>query len=131
MPTPVTFTDTRYSSQQSLVFRATEEESGRVVALKKSRISLRVKRPSLRHESRILRLLQTHPAIPTLYGYGQLPYFEYLAMELLGSSISQPDGTAIAPKTVVAIILQCVNHLKSLIHLLLSYILSFVIAFGP
>lgn len=89
---------------------------GRAVALKKSRCSLVIKKPHLRHESRILQLLQSHPAIPAIYGYAHLPHFEYLAMELLGESVSdlQPDGTKIAPKTVVSVVLQTVSALSSL-----------------
>lgn len=60
---------------------------GRFVALKKSRVSLRVKRPLLQHEARILLRLQGHAAIPNLYAYGRLEHFEYLSMELLGPSL--------------------------------------------
>ena len=74
---------------QGIVYQAVEANSGQTVALKKSRVSQRVKRTVLRYESRILQLLQTHPAIPVIYGYGQLPHFEYLAMELLGPSVKE------------------------------------------
>ncbi|GJJ07546.1 hypothetical protein Clacol_001748 [Clathrus columnatus] len=56
----------------SMIFRAEDLKSGQVVALKKSRVPLRVKRPILQYESRVLRMLQGHPAIPELYGYGHL-----------------------------------------------------------
>lgn len=72
------------------VYRATctsIEGAEHVVALKKSRVSLRVKRPLLQHEARVLLRLQGHPAIPKLYAYGQLEHFEYLSMELLGPSL--------------------------------------------
>jgi predicted Ser/Thr protein kinase len=61
-----------------------EECSGICAAIKKSRVSLRVKRTMLRHEARVLQLLQGHPAIPTLFGYQRLPHFEYIAVDLLG-----------------------------------------------
>ncbi|EIM89246.1 kinase-like protein, partial [Stereum hirsutum FP-91666 SS1] len=98
----------------SRVFRGTDMGCGRAVALKKSRCSLVIKKPHLRHESRILQLLQSHPAIPAIYGYAHLPHFEYLAMELLGESVSdlQPDGTKIAPKTVVSVVLQTMSALQ-------------------
>ena len=55
--------------QQAIVYDA-EECSGVYVAItKKSRVSLRVKRIMLRHEARVLQLLQGHPATPTLFGY--------------------------------------------------------------
>ena len=45
--------------------------SGLIVAIKKSRVSLRVKRPVLQHESPILQLLQNNPGMPVLPGYAQ------------------------------------------------------------
>jgi hypothetical protein len=69
--------------QQAMVHDA-EECSGPYAAIKKSRVSLRVKRTMLRHEARVLQLLQGHPAIPTLFGYQRLPHFEYIAVDLLG-----------------------------------------------
>ncbi|KAF8600218.1 kinase-like protein [Ceratobasidium sp. AG-I] len=71
------------------VFRATEIGGiGRVAAVKKSRASLRVKRPHLQHEGRLIQMLQGHPSIPTLFGYGRFEHFEYLSMELLEASLS-------------------------------------------
>lgn len=49
---------------------------------------MRVKRTGLRHETRILQLLQGHDAIPAVYAYGQLEHFEYISMEILGMSVS-------------------------------------------
>ena len=57
-------------------------------AIKKSRVSLRVKRTMLRHEARVLQLLQGHSAIPTLLGYERLPHFEYIAVDLLGRNMN-------------------------------------------
>jgi predicted Ser/Thr protein kinase len=54
---------------QGRVYKAVEEGSGHIVGVKKSRVSVRVKRTSLRHEARILQLLEGHPAIPVLFGY--------------------------------------------------------------
>ena len=55
--------------------------------MKKSRVSLRVKRTALKHEGRILQLLQGHPSIPEVYAHGRLEHFEYLSMELLGRCV--------------------------------------------
>jgi serine/threonine protein kinase len=57
------------------------------VALKKSRVSLKVKRTLLRHEANIMRLLTGHPSIPGVFAYGRVEHFEHLAMELLGRSL--------------------------------------------
>jgi len=71
-----------------MVFDA-EECSGLSAAIKKSRVSLRVKRTMLRHEARVLQLLEGHPAIPTLFGYQRVPHFEYIPIDLLGQSMKE------------------------------------------
>ena len=82
-----------------------------MVALKKSRISLRVQRTILRHEARVLQLLQGHKAFPRLIGYARVPHFEYLALELLGESMRNKikEGRALSKATVTAVGLQMVS----------------------
>jgi predicted Ser/Thr protein kinase len=58
-----------------------------VIACKKSRVSLRVRRTTLRHGARIMQLFQGHPAIPKLVGYHREAHFEYIGMELLGKEL--------------------------------------------
>ncbi|KAG9078306.1 hypothetical protein FS749_009712 [Ceratobasidium sp. UAMH 11750] len=70
-----------------VVYRATEISTGREVALKQSRVSLRVKRSLLRHEAAVLQLLSGHRAIPEVYAYGRVEHFELLSMQLLGQSL--------------------------------------------
>jgi hypothetical protein len=72
---------------QSIVYSATERESGRITALKKSRVSLRVKRTLLKHEARVLRYLSGHPSIPEVFAYGRIKHFEFLSMQLLHRSL--------------------------------------------
>jgi casein kinase I family protein HRR25 len=72
---------------QAQVFRATDQETGQLVAVKKSRVSLRVKRTLFHHEARVLQSLQGHPSIPAVYAIGRFNHFEYLAMELLTRSL--------------------------------------------
>nr|GAT50001.1 kinase-like protein [Mycena chlorophos] len=76
--------------------------SGAVVAVKKARVSLTLKRPPLQHEVRILQTLQGHPAIPQLVGYYHGLHFEYIAMELLGEPIKAKvkDGMGVSQETV-------------------------------
>ncbi|KAM6494724.1 Protein kinase-like domain containing protein [Amanita muscaria] len=100
------------SGTYGLVFKAVEAKSGRTVALKKSRVSQRLNRTIIRYESRILHLLQGHPAIPAIYGYGQLPHFEYLAMELLGPSVKDCATGPVAVITVVRVVLQMLSALE-------------------
>ncbi|KAI6112618.1 putative casein kinase-1 hhp1 [Pisolithus sp. B1] len=103
----------------SIVYRATEEGSGRTVAIKKSRVSNLVKRPTLQHETRLLQLLKGQAAIPAVYGYGQLEHFEYMAMELLGPSVAQlrKDDAGVSVKTVIRVVdqvLAALEHIHSL-----------------
>jgi serine/threonine protein kinase len=83
------------STYQATVYRALDPKDATPlpIAIKKARVSQRIQRPHLRHEARLLRALEGHPAIPRLVAYGHLQHFEYLAMELLGKSLEQ-----IAPK---------------------------------
>jgi len=83
----------------------------------------------LRYESRILQLLQGHPAIPAIYGYGQLPHFEYLAMELLGPSIEGCTTGPLGVTTVVRIVLQVVCVALRLLLTSSFTLLKFAIAF--
>ena len=67
-----------------IIFQTAEANSGWTVALlRKSHASQRVKCMILQYESRILQLLQGHPEIPAIYGYSQLPHFEYIVMASL------------------------------------------------
>lgn len=81
------------------------------VAVKKSRVSLRVERTILRHEARVLQVLQGHPAIPKLFGYRRVPHFEYIAIDLLGENLSKSckPGHALCAGTVARIADQMVS----------------------
>ena len=59
------------------MYRATERESGRVVALKKSRVSLRAQRTLLQHEA------------AEVFAYGRVGHFEMLSMQLLHKNIAE------------------------------------------
>jgi len=99
-----------------MVFTATEHGSGIFAAIKKSRISLRVQRTMLRHEARVMQLLQGHPAIPRLFGYLRVPHFEYIAIELLGQDMkgSCKPGHALKVGTVASIAEQLLSALEHL-----------------
>ncbi|KAE9401965.1 kinase-like protein [Gymnopus androsaceus JB14] len=109
-----------------VIFKATEISNANfVIALKKSRASRKIKRTLLRHESRVLQLLQGHVAIPAVYAYGHLDHFEYLAIELLGPSLADKlhflDGAGLKVKTVIRIVDQALSalehvHSKGIIH---------------
>ncbi|KAF9484910.1 kinase-like protein [Pholiota conissans] len=95
------------------VYKAIDTTSEHHVALKKTRVSQKVKRTILQYESWVIQLLQGHPAIPILFGYGRLPHFEYLAMELLGPSVNEcTSGGPIAVKTVTQVVLKMLSALE-------------------
>ncbi len=82
-----------------------------------SRVSKRVKRPLLQHETRILQLLKGQVAIPLVYAYGQLEHFEYMAMEILGPSVAERQKkngleTGVMLTTVIRIVEQVVRKMK-------------------
>ncbi|KAG1902947.1 kinase-like domain-containing protein [Suillus fuscotomentosus] len=71
------------------VYKATRIVTGQIMAVKKSRASLALKTTVLDHEQQVLQRLQGHPSIPRVFAYGQLEHFEYLAMQLLGTSLGE------------------------------------------
>ncbi|KIL64828.1 hypothetical protein M378DRAFT_564851 [Amanita muscaria Koide BX008] len=102
-------------SEKSIVYKASERGSDKLVAIKKSRVSNKVKRPILQHEARVLEVLQGGPLIPVVYGYGQLDHFEYMAMELLGPSVAdqqQKGGAGVMVETVIRVVYQVLSGLQ-------------------
>ncbi|KAF9237981.1 kinase-like domain-containing protein [Melanogaster broomeanus] len=98
-----------------IVLRGVETASGMSLAVKKSRVSIRVKRSLLRYEARVVQVLSGHPAIPAIYGYGRFPHFEYLAMELGGKNVKelgQSNQGRTPLKTVILLALQMISALQ-------------------
>lgn len=71
------------------MYRATDCDSGITVALKKARVSLRVKHTLLDHEARVMMLLSGHKSIPKVFAYGRVAHFEMLSMQLLSRSLDK------------------------------------------
>ncbi|KAF7329818.1 Kinase-like protein [Mycena kentingensis (nom. inval.)] len=105
-------------TKTSVVFQGLQPDGTAIAAIKQSRVSLRIERPFLRHEARILQLLQGHKSIPRLLGYFRGPHFEYIALELLGETlkeqIHQEDGAALLPETVARVGMQMLSALEHL-----------------
>ncbi|CAE7185301.1 unnamed protein product [Rhizoctonia solani] len=105
------------------VFRAIQNDTKSVVAVKQSRISLQLNRPSLQHEARVLKLLSGHPGIPEVYAYGRIEHFELISMQLLHRSLRnavEEDGL-MSVKTVANIAYQMMDalqhvHAHGLVH---------------
>ncbi|KAG9099326.1 hypothetical protein FRC06_005386 [Ceratobasidium sp. 370] len=103
----------------SIVYHATEIDTGRAVALKKSRISLRVNRSLLQHEARVLKILSGHPTVPGVYSYGRMDHFEFFSMELLHRSLGNVvDEEGPLP---LAIVLDVADQMICLIDFGLTY----------
>jgi hypothetical protein len=89
---------------EGMVTRAGSKQT--TCAVKKMRVSLRVGRPMLEHESRVLYLLRGHTGIPALLGYGRFPHFDYMAMDLLGPTVrrkvSHGQGVSLLTVLIVA-----------------------------
>ncbi|KAG8751307.1 hypothetical protein FRC11_009521 [Ceratobasidium sp. 423] len=105
------------------VFRAIETSTQRVVALKQSRASLRLKRPVLQHEARVLKLLSCHPNIPEVYAYGRIEHFELMSMQLLHRSLGDvvEEGGPLGIRMVANVASQMLDalqhvHFYSLVH---------------
>lgn len=93
------------SGNYGQVWKAVDETSGTVFACKASRASLRLKRPLLRYEARVLQLLQGHRCILELLGYRHVEHFEFLGLELMGKELKamlQPEH-AMKPATALRV----------------------------
>ena len=90
---------------QSIVFSATERETGRIVALKQARVSL--------HEASVLWALRAHTAIPEIIGYGRIEHFELLSIPFYDKCVSDLVSESESPPslpTVLKIADQLVSH---------------------
>ncbi|KAG1741569.1 kinase-like domain-containing protein [Suillus paluster] len=103
---------------QARVFKATDQITGQVVAVKKSRVPLRFKRTVIQHEARVLQMLCGHPTIPLVCAVERFEHFEYLSMELLGPNIraivekAEAVRKRIAPRLAVQM-LSALKHVHS------------------
>ncbi|KAJ1302974.1 hypothetical protein OPQ81_003266 [Rhizoctonia solani] len=71
------------------VFKAVQTDTQSVVVLKQSRAPLRLKRPVLQHEARVLKLLSGRPGFPEVYAYDALKHVH--SHSLIHSDI-KPDN---------------------------------------
>ncbi|KAJ7074653.1 kinase-like domain-containing protein [Mycena amicta] len=58
------------------------------IALKKMHITKHVKNAMLMHEAAALLKLRGHESVPSVYAWGRSQYYEYLALQLLGPTLS-------------------------------------------
>lgn len=98
-----------------LVRRGVREDSGEEVAVKLE--ARTVRRPLLEREAEVLRLLQGCEYVPRIYSNGLCDSYSFLAMQLLGCSLSQKlrsSGGHLSPATVLRCSLQMLAALKFL-----------------
>lgn len=98
-----------------LVRRGVMQGTGEEVAVKLE--ARPVRRPLLEREAEILRLLQACEYVPRIYSNGVSDSYSFLAMQLLGSSLSQKlrvCGGHLSPATVLHCSVQMLAALKFL-----------------
>nr|GAT58889.1 kinesin-like protein [Mycena chlorophos] len=113
--TSLTLTTRLGSGATSTVYRAVESPTGNIVAVKKSRASQRLKRPILQYEAAVIHHLAGHPALPQVFGYGHLPHFEYLSLELLHGCLAS-EKAPLASSVVSSVadqMLRALEHVHS------------------
>jgi hypothetical protein len=66
-----------------------KNSEGDAVAVKKSRATASVTHTLLKHEACALILVAPHKGFPRPYAWGRSQWFEYLALDLLGPSLSE------------------------------------------
>ncbi|KAK7696299.1 hypothetical protein QCA50_000953 [Cerrena zonata] len=104
------------SGSFSIVYKATEQDTGRVVALKKGRVSLRVNRTLFQHEAAVLQTLRGHPTIPDVFAYGRVEHFELLSIQYFDRCLD--DLMSETSPLSVTYVLRIANQLlSSLEHL--------------
>ncbi|KAJ7859967.1 hypothetical protein B0H14DRAFT_2576886 [Mycena olivaceomarginata] len=81
--------------------------AGYKLAVKKVHITKHVKTPMLQHEAAALSMLRGHESVPDVRCWGRSQYYEYTAMQLLGSLVKIFSKFESAP-TLVAITCQMV-----------------------
>ena len=96
---------------QSIVYKATEQHSGRVVALKKGRVSLLIKHTLFQHEAAALKTLRGHPSIPDAFAYGRIEHFELLSMPLYDQCLD--DLMSESSPLPVPLVLRIMDQLAS------------------
>ncbi|KAL1757778.1 kinase-like domain-containing protein [Schizophyllum commune] len=108
------------------VYRAHTTDSHqprRVFAVKKLHTTRRVKAPMLRHEACAMISLRGHASFPEVYAWGRTQYYEYLALEELGSDIYEPSKSAsgLTMRNLIALTCQMIDaleyvHSRHLVH---------------
>ncbi|KAK7683821.1 hypothetical protein QCA50_013197 [Cerrena zonata] len=81
------------------------------VALKKIHVTKHVKNPVLLHEAAALLMLKGHKSIPAVFAWGRSQYYEYLALQLLGSSITNFSHTP-TMRNLIAITCQMLDAME-------------------
>ncbi|KIM74256.1 hypothetical protein PILCRDRAFT_80244 [Piloderma croceum F 1598] len=105
------------SGSYSIVYEG-KNSRGNAVAVKKSRVTTSVAHTLLRHEACALVLLTPHKGFPRAHAWGRSQWFEYLAMDLLGPSLSDMLRMQGGQFNVGGVLLLTIQMARSLIDML-------------
>jgi hypothetical protein len=92
-----------------------KNSKGNAVAVKKSRVTTSVAHTLLRHEACAFVLLAPHKGFPRVHAWGRSQWFEYLAMDLLGPSLSDMLRTQGRRFNVGSVLLLTIQMVCSLV----------------
>ncbi|RPD68705.1 kinase-like protein [Lentinus tigrinus ALCF2SS1-7] len=97
---------------EGCVYRArATDDSQKLVAVKKCHVTDHVEHPRLQHEACALVLLRGHRAIPHVYAWGKSQFYEYLALELLDTDLSDMKGN-LTLRNLAALLHQLLDGLE-------------------
>jgi hypothetical protein len=91
-----------------------KNSEGETVAIKKSRVTASVAHTLLRHEACALILVAPHKGFPRVHAWGWSQWFEYLALDLLGPSLSEMMGKLDGQFSIGSVLLLTIQMVRFL-----------------
>ena len=99
-----------------IVYEGKNSEGDAVAAIKKSRVTASVAHTLLRHEACALLILGApHKGFPRVYAWGRSQWFEYLALDLLGPSLSEMLGKHGGQFSIGSVLLLTIQMVRLLV----------------
>jgi hypothetical protein len=97
-----------------IVYKGTNSE-GNAVAIKKLRVTASAAHTLLRHEACALIMIAPHKGFPRAYAWGRPQWFEYLALDLLGPSLSEILGKHSGQFSICSVLLLTIQMVRLLV----------------
>ena len=98
-----------------IVYEGKNSKGDAVAAIKKSRVTASVAHTLLKHEACALILAAPHKGFPRAYAWGRSQWFEYLALDLLGPSLSEMLGKHGGQFSIGSVLLLTIQMVRLLI----------------